>query len=134
LTAMNKDFMFNADTKKEDVLKGLEDHADYWWVPILDKDGKGTLEDIVHARVLWNVAFGNDAPLSKIISETDADTKSDLKKLHGASFFMTVSLDEKISAVLDKMVKTGAVVGVVVDEKNKPTYCFTKQDLQTTRK
>lgn len=51
LMVMNNDFMFRSDQMKKDVTTGLNDHRDFWFVPILQKGGTGILEDIVHARV-----------------------------------------------------------------------------------
>jgi hypothetical protein len=130
-TAMNKDFMFRPDAKKSDVLAGLKQHVDYWFVPVLDGTGNGTLEDVIHSRVFWESTFKDDDLLSKIISDLDTvPGLKDFKKLHGPGFFLKVSPGDKVSEVYDSMGKTGAVVGVVVDDKVKPAYCFTKIDLQ----
>ena len=136
LTAMNKEFMFNPSIEKKDVIIKVNDYPAYWWVPVLDAGGNGILEDIIHARVFCEGAFKDNDPISKIVS--DIDTTPALKKkygaLHGASFFVKAALDDKIDDVLDNMNKSGAAVGVVVDEKGKPTYCFTKQDLLNVQK
>ncbi len=136
LTAMNSDFMFNPASTKSDVITKLPQHIGYWWVPVLDQGGKGILEDIIHAQVFWNTTFQDNDPISKIISDIDTDPK--LKTicgvLHGASFFQKVALDDPIADVIAKMNKSGAAIGVVVDEKGKPTYCFTKQDLLNVQK
>jgi hypothetical protein len=126
IAAMNKEFMFNPDSTKKEVVEKLTNYIDYWWVPVLDKDGKGILEDIIHARVFWDTTFTENDPISKIV--VDIDTASNpFGKLHGASFFVKVALDDKIADVLGNMNKSGAAVGVIVDEKGKPAYCFTKQ-------
>ncbi|MGA2178538.1 MAG: hypothetical protein ABSH15_03005 [Verrucomicrobiota bacterium] len=131
LTAMNKDFMFGSDKTYHDVTEGFKTHKDYWFVPVLDKAGNGTMEDIIHARVFWQNTFNDTEPLSQIISDIDNKAAlSDFKELHGPSFFVTVSLDDKIARVYDQMDQKGAVVGIVVDENEKPTYCFTKIELQ----
>jgi hypothetical protein len=127
LKAMNKEFMFNPTAIKSDVIGKLTQYSDYWWVPVLDEGGKGILVDIIHARVFWDTTFKDNDPISKIVS--DIDIMPNLKALHGASFFVQVALDDKIADVIGNMKKSGAVVGVIVDEKGKPTYCFTKQDL-----
>jgi len=136
LTAFDKDFIFNPDATKKDVIDRLNKNNDYWWVPVVDQGGKGILEDIIHARVFWDDAFTGAEPISKIV--TDIDTKTDLKTkynaLHGASFFVKVALDDQIADVIGNMKKSGAGVGVIVDEKGKPTYCFTKQDLLNVQK
>lgn len=134
-TAMNTEFMFRSGAKKADVLKGLKDHIDYWFVPVLDDAGNGTLEDIVHSRVFWEAGFEDSDHLGKILSEIDTvAAHKDLRKLHGPSFFIKVTPGDKASDVFDKMDKGGVVVGIVVDEKGKPVYCFTKIDLQNLLK
>ncbi len=129
LTVMNKDFMFNFDSKKDEVLKKLNasQYIDYWWVPVCDQGGKGILEDIIHARVFWDTRFQGSQTISEIISGIEAIPE--LKTLHGASFFVKVSLDDEIADVSDNMRKSGTAVGVIVDENGKPTYCFTRQNI-----
>lgn len=131
LTAINKDFVFRSDAKKSDVAMGLDAHPDYWWVPVLDKDGNGTLADVIHARVLLDGRFDPEEKLSDIASKLDSDPafKDDMMKLHGPKFFLTTLLDDKVADVSNRMGSTGAVVGVVVDDAKKPTYCFAKQNL-----
>ena len=134
LTAMNKDFMFNPTSIKKNVIDGLTKNVDYWWVPVLDQGGKGILEDIIHARVFWDTAFKDNDPISKIVSDIDTNSKATFGALHGASFFVKAALDDKIADVAASMNKSGAAVGVIVDDKGKPTYCFTKQNLLTAQK
>lgn len=139
LTVMNHEFMFSPREKKEDVIAklNLSQYNGYWWVPVLDESGKGILKDIIHARVFWDTtSFGDKDPISKIISDIDAkpDIKARFGKLHGESFFMLVDLNDEIADVTGEMDKSGAAVGVVVDEKDRPTYCFTKQDLLNVQK
>jgi hypothetical protein len=134
LTAMNKEFMFNPNNSKKDVTDKLTNYTDYWWVPVLDKDGKGVLEDIIHARVFWDTTstnFKDSEKISKIVSDIDTlpEFKKKFGKFHGASFFVKAAPDDKITDITDNMNKSGASVGVIVDEKGKPTYCFTKQYL-----
>jgi len=131
LTAMNTDFIFNLDAKKSDVMDGLKDHVDYWFVPVLDAAGNGTLQDVIHSRVFWEPTIADASPLSKIMGDLDTlPALSQLKKLHGNSFYVTATLDDKLSRVSDDLAKSGAVVGIVVDDKGKPTHCFTRIDLQ----
>ena len=130
LTALNKDFIFGPTVQKADVVKGLEAHPDYWWVPVLDPAGEGILKDVIHARVFWTPGFADADKVSDIISRLDTDQAlKSLKPLHGAAFFTTVSLNDMLTDTSAAMSKSGAVVGIVVDDKGKPTYCFTKQDL-----
>jgi hypothetical protein len=136
LTAMNKEFMFNPTAFKKEVTGKLANYVDYWWVPVLDQAGKGILEDIIHARVFWDPAFTDTDPISKIVSSIDTDPKlkAAYGALHGASFFVKAAPDDRIAYVMDNMSKSAAVVGVIVDEKGKPTYYFTKQNLLTAQK
>lgn len=135
-TAMNKEFMFNPNAIKKNVADGLAKYVDYWWVPVLDQAGKGILDDVIHARVFWDAAFTDDEPISRIVSSIDTDPKlkATYGALHGASFFVTAAPDDRIADVADNMNKSGAAVGVIVDEKGKPTYCFTRQNLLTVQK
>lgn len=130
LTSMNPEFMFRSDQTKKDVITALDKYSDYWWVPVLDKDGKRTLEDVIHARVFWNPAVPDAQAISDILSDIAKGTIRDSAKLHGDnSFFVKVSLDDKIADVSDRMDSAGAVVGIIVDDKARPTACFTKQDI-----
>lgn len=136
LTTMNSTFNFTPKTIVDEVVKELGNHADYWWIPVLDQEGNGTLYEVIHARVFWDdqVKAKTIAELIELLNQK-AQEKSDKDygKLHGASFFITVTLDESIAAAASKMKKSGAVVGVVVDEKGRPTHCFTKQNLQVAQ-
>ncbi|WP_417912059.1 hypothetical protein, partial [Candidatus Electronema sp. TJ] len=131
LTTINKDFMFKRETSSKDVALALEQHADYWWVPVLDNEGKGILEDVLHARVFWRQSslLAEDSPLSSLIEEISKDES--LSRLHGSAFFIKAALDDKISDTIRKMDSAGAVIGIVVDDRGKPSYCFTKQNLLT---
>jgi len=136
LTAMNTEFMFKTTATKQEIITALTQYVDYWWVPVLDKDGKGILEDLVHARVFWDPAIVATDSVAKIMSDIDTtpSLKTALGALHGASFFVRAALNDSIADVTETMKKSGAVVGVVVDEKGKPTYCFTRQNLLTAQK
>lgn len=132
LKTMNKEFMFNSDKTKSDVINKLDNYPDYWWVPVMDKDAKGILVDVVHARVFWDKEVKDNEIISNIVDNIDKE--SDKAKLHSFAFFLSVSLDDKIADVLDRMKKSGAAIGVVVDEKGKPSYCFTRQDIMIFQK
>ena len=130
LTAINMEFMFRPEATKREVVAGFNQHLDYWWLPVLDRDAKGTLQDIVHARLIMDPTFRDEETLDQILSKVDTQPAlQGSRALHGPAFFVRVALDDKVSAVAEALTKSGAVVGVVVDEKGKPTYCFTKQDL-----
>jgi len=130
LTSMNTDFMFKPDKTRQDVVTELEKHSDYWWVPVLDKDGKRTLEDVIHARVFWNPAIAAKHPISDILKDITSGVIKDSAKLHGEnSFFIKAALDDRISDVSERMDTAGAVVGIIVDDKGRPTACFTRQDI-----
>jgi len=132
LTAMNKEFMFNPNTAKKTITAGLEKYVDYWWVPVLDQEGKGILEDVVHARVFWDPQFNVDDKVANIIQRVDSIQS--LSALHGPSFFLKVTQDERIVDVMRNLNKSSATVGVVVDDKGKPTYCFTKENLVSAQR
>lgn len=136
LTAMNKAFMFDPAASKKNVVDGLVKNVNYWWVPVLDQGGKGVLEDIIHARVFWDPAFQDNDQISKIVADIDTQPKltAAFGTLHGASFFVKAALDDKIADVAGSMNKSGAAVGIIIDDKGKPTYCFTKQNLLTAQK
>jgi hypothetical protein len=138
LSAMNKEFMFKPASKKKEVIEKLElsNNKGYWWVPVLDKDGEGILVDIINARVFSEPSFNDEDEISKILSDIDTNPnfKAKYGVHHGDSFFVSVKLDDKIAEVSDMMSKSGAAVGVIVDEKGKPAYCFTKQFLPTAQK
>lgn len=131
LTTMNKDFMFKRETSSKDIATALEQHADYWWVPVLDNEGNGILEDVIHARVFWRQSspLAEGSPLSSLLEEISKDES--LSKLHGPSFFIKAAPNDKIADTVRKMSSTGAVIGIVVDDKGKPSYWFTKQNLLT---
>jgi hypothetical protein len=142
LATMNSSFNFTSDTTKENVIRELKDYPDYWWIPIFDKEKKGALEDILHVRIIWDDQFESKETVGGILQklneqerlkpdETEEDT-SNYDKLHGQAFFITVRLDDKIADTVRRMEKSGAVIGIVTDEKGKPTYCFTKHNLMTT--
>lgn len=131
LTTLNRDFVFLEGDTREAVKDKLDKNAGYWWVPVLEGD---KVKDVLHGRAFW--AGGTDSTekdtIAHITSKLDKDPI--LSKLHGPSFFTRVKLDDEVDETLALMNKTGAVVGIVEDEKGKPTYCFTKQDIVTAQK
>lgn len=135
LTVMNRSFLFTPTTTRGAVLKALGDNAHYWWVPVLARSGSGALEDVIHARAFWATTFTDGDSIEKIASSLDTDPAlQELKPLHGGSFFVRASPDDGIDVVAELMNKARAVVGVVVDDKGKPTHCFTKQDILNARR
>lgn len=139
LTAMNKEFMFNSSNTRKEVTDKLRkpQFSGYWWVPVFDQGGNGTLEDVIHARVFWDTTFEDNATISAIRKKIDDENaNADLRQLHGAPFFVRVVLDDKVADVAKEMDKPGATVavGIVVDEKGKPTYCFSKGYLLNAQK
>lgn len=130
LTAINMAFLFRPDTTKREVIEGFNRHLDYWWLPMLDEGARGTLQDIVHARLVMDPTFKDEETLGQILAKVDTlPALQASRALHGPAFFVRVALDDEVSAVAEALTRTGAVVGVVVDEKGKPSYCFSKQDL-----
>ena len=127
LTAMNSNFIFDAKSTKKAVVDGIKDLLGYWFVPIVD-DTKGTLKDVIHARAFWGADLKDDATVGTITAKLDE--KDETRKLHGAGFYVEVSLDDKISDVYDLLTKKGAEVAIVVDGSKKPTHCVTKMDLR----
>jgi hypothetical protein len=147
LTAMNTEFLFGPGDDVGEVCKGLNAHRGYWFVPVLDDSQKGTIGDVVHARLVWewaetedrNQVKGEPADGKAIKSETikalldrvDASNDPKAKKLHGSSFFLQVSPDDRTKEVQARMSDMDLAVGIVVDGKGRPTHCFTQMELNT---
>jgi hypothetical protein len=134
LTIINQEFIFKPDDSRKSVTDKLATYRGYWWVPIVNQLGNGTLTDIIHARVFWDNAFNDADKISKIITDIDTVQSAHYSSLHGKSFYAKVSIDDKITDIISDMDKTGAVVAIVVDEKDRPTFCISKQDLQNTQR
>lgn len=131
LTAMNPNFYFYPDTMTSEVADKLKKaFRGYWFVPMVEKD-KGTLKDVIHAQVFWDPAFAGKT-LNDLIAAMDDD--EDLKKLHGQSFYGTVSPNEKISDVFKRLNDKNAEVAIVVDDNGKPSHCLTRTQLRTLLK
>jgi len=131
LIALNRKFMFDPSSTRQDVVDALGKNLNYWWVPVLDKPDHGKLADVIHARVFWDNQFDPKKTIAEISTELEGDPVT--AKLHGASFYVRVASDELIADVALKMEKCGAAVGIVVDDKEQATYCFTKQDLMSAQ-
>jgi hypothetical protein len=132
LTAMNREFMFQLNKKKSDVIAGLDKNKDYTFVPILDSSGSGALVDVIHSRVFWDGRFAGDEEISAIIQKLDSEANlKDLRELHGDSFFVKVHSNDKVAEVLESMNKRAISVGIERDEKESPTRCFTKTELRS---
>jgi len=140
LTAMNSNFIFDFESTKKNVTDGLEKFKGYWFVPVVNKN-TGVLDDIIHARVFWDISFweiafkdkGKDKGYAEILIEelVPEMDKTELKKLHGDLFYAKVSPNDKISDVHKLMEAKGAEVAIVVDEKGKPSHCLSKTELRT---
>jgi hypothetical protein len=131
LVAMNNEFIFRPGNTKKDVTTKLAGLVGYWFVPMVDTSGKGILEDVIHERVIWDSAFNETDSLASIISNIETKPQfNHLKNLHGPSFFATASLDDKVAKVSDDMKQNKTPVGIVVDDKGKPIFCFTRTDMQ----
>jgi hypothetical protein len=128
LTAMNPNFFFDFEKKKIDVRTKLVDFKGYWFVPV-GEINTGILQDIIHAQVFWDTAFADDLTLQQIVSEMDKNVN--YKKLHGDSFYVRVSPNDKISDVYNLICQKDAEVVIVVDEKGKASHCLSKTDLRT---
>jgi uncharacterized integral membrane protein len=135
LSTINSTFNFNPHSTKEDIVNCLTGHADYWWVPVFDQEGKGIIEDILHVRIIWDDQFDNGETVAALLEHLADDEELGRKydKLHGSSFFIKVTPDDKVADTARRMEKSGAAIGVVTDEKGKPTHCFTKHNLLTTQ-
>jgi hypothetical protein len=131
LTPLNRNFEFLESAMRKDVLPKLDENPGYWWVPVMEGD---KVKDVLHARAFWAGGPGsteNDT-IADITSKLDKDAT--LSKLHGPSFFTRIKLDDEVDETFALMNKTGAVVGIVEDEKGRATFCFTKQDMVTAQK
>jgi predicted transcriptional regulator len=92
--------------------------------------GNGTLQDVIDARAFWDTEIippATNPTISQIVEELDKSKK--YQKFHGASFFVKVSSDDKVSEVLERMGE--AKVGIVVDDNGRPFHYFTKGELQS---
>ncbi len=130
LSSLDRSFEFTSDRKTQDIIDRLKEHADYWWVPIVEKIG-GKVTDVVNARLLYDKRIPPDKTIDENLKAVETDPAlKDLRNLHGQSFFMPVGLDDDASETASAMAKRGIVVGIVQDEKGDAKQCFTKQDLQ----
>jgi hypothetical protein len=127
LTAINSNFIFDTKSQKNTVVDGLKDLLGYWFVPIVDAT-TGALKDVIHARVFWGPASTDNPTIEAITAELDK--KDETRKLHGAGFYIEISLDDKIGDVYNLMTKKRAEVAIVVDASKKPTHCVSKMDLR----
>lgn len=109
----------------------LVDFKGYWFVPV-GEIKTGILQDIIHAQAFWNPAYADDLTLKQIVSEMDKDVK--YKTLHGDSFYVKVSPNDRISDVYNLICQKDAEVVIVVDEKGKASHCLSKTDLRTVLK
>lgn len=133
LTPMNPDFRFTIDETVDKVTDKLDKNVDYWFVPVLDKDGK--MEDVVHTEALWRF-YKDDKnagtkKISDVINYIESNDKTKVKagKLHG--FFEEVDMDAQVLNVSALMKRNDTSVGIVVDENGKPTHCFSRKDLRS---
>jgi CBS domain containing-hemolysin-like protein len=138
LTPFNPHFLFNLNSLLNDVLSKLDENVDYWFVPILDTR-KEKIIDIIHTEALWRYKVEN--PKNKTEEELRKVNISDIidfimdkppgqsSKLRG--FYTIVKMDYKIEDVLNEMNRTGANVGIVCNDNDKPTHCFSRKDLQS---
>lgn len=129
LTAMNTNFLFTLKDKYDDVIAKLKIQVGYWFVPVIDDekgDSNGALKDVIHASVFWSKgAELTGKSIKDIINYMGED--ENLKKLHGEDFYSKVNLNDKIIDVYKAM----KAVGIVVDDKGRPTHCFTRTDLSS---
>jgi predicted transcriptional regulator/uncharacterized membrane protein YsdA (DUF1294 family) len=133
LTAVNSNFIFHPEDTKAVVKNRLANFKGYWFVPVVDEI-TGKLEEIIHAQVFWDTDFGEKLKLTEVIAlmDTDAmDKKKGTKKLHGESFYVEVSPNDKVGEVYNLLREKDAEVVIVVDEKGKPSHCLTKTELRT---
>jgi len=133
LSTLDEEFVFAVDSTKTQVLTKLEARHGFWWVPVLDAQGK--IYDVVHARVFWDPKVDAGWAISDIIEHLDTDKALEaLKPLHGASFFTTVMLEDEVNDAASLMERTKAVVGIVKDDSGKARFCFSRQDMDTARR
>jgi hypothetical protein len=135
LTDVDDTFKFKSSDEKKDVIAKLDlpQYKGYWWVPVFDQ---GVLKDIIHARVFWDDDFKVDDSISKIVNAIENSKEKNAKfgALHDKSFFVMANRDAEVADMLDKMKKSGATVGIIVNNEGKPISCFTKQDLLNVQK
>lgn len=130
LTAINSDFVFSPGSKKEQVVDKLKAHPSYWFLPELRENG--SLQDVLHSRLLWAADFQPTDTLDQIVTRIDSDDAfQDLRSFHGAAFFAPVKPDQMISEVSNQMDQKKIEVGIVVDPGGRPTHCFTQTELKT---
>jgi uncharacterized integral membrane protein len=132
LTAMNPNFFFDFEKNKNYVKEKLVTFKGYWFVPVGEVD-TGILQDIIHAQVFWADEPFKDGTitLKDMVSQMDAHTDKSLRKLHGDSFYVKASPNDKISDVYNLICQKDAEVVIVVDEKGKASHCLSKTDLRT---
>lgn len=128
---LNPSFQFNLDSDVEEVLKKLGENVDYWFVPIIEN---GRLKDTVHTEAFWRYRQQNEGGKVKDVIkyiEEENSLQQKRTKLHG--FFVEVKMDDLVQEVSDKMSKNHATVGIVCDKDDKPTHCFSINDLRSFR-
>jgi len=132
LSPMNPRFLFNMNSSIKEVLKGLDENVDYWFIPVLNASAK-KMEDVIHVEAFWRYRVDNpgklDAPLSDIVKYIEEKHQGKNNKLH--NFFLIAEMDDKVGDILKEMQITGNSVGIICDESNNPTHCFSRKDLRS---
>ena len=127
LTALNQNFIFDLEKNKDAVKELLSKFKGYWFVPVVDKE-TGILKDIIHAQVFWDPDFKGEWTLKEIVAKMDENNVT--KILHGESFYVNASSNDKISDVYN-LICQKTELAIVVDEKGKASHYLTKTDLRT---
>lgn len=138
LTPISPNFKFSLDTNVMEVLAKLGENVDYWFVPVVEKE---KLKDTIHTEAFWRYfkeeydgykQSKNEEPkIKEVIDyiEANKNLEQKRKKLHG--FFLEVKMDDLLQEVSKKMDIGEKSVGIVCDQENKPTHCFSKKDLRS---
>jgi hypothetical protein len=129
-TPLNPHFKFTMISSVKEVITELDKNVDYWFVPVLEEE---KMKDVIHTEALWRYLKFNPKgevdPLSEVIKYIDEKNKTKASKLHG--FFAKFKMDNQVGNVLKSMTRRDVSVGVVCDEQDKATHCFSRKDLRS---
>jgi len=131
-TPINPHFKFTMKSTVKEVITALDKNVDYWFVPVLEEE-KMKMKDVIHTEALWRYLKSNpkgeDDPLKKVIDYIEENNKIKASKLHG--FFAIFKMDNQVGNVLKSMTRRDVSVGIVCDEQDKATHCFSRKDLRS---
>lgn len=132
---LNPHFKFTMTSTVKEVITALDKNVDYWFVPVLEAE---KMKDVIHTEALWRYLNpttsggkankSEDDPLSKVIDYIEKETTK-ASKLHG--FFAIFKMDNQVGNVIKSMTRRDVSVGIVCDEQEKATHCFSRKDLRS---